>query len=85
MLNRPFLMNLQGVVLFLINVTDCGPGVPAHIAGKIFEPFITDKKKGTGLGLSISKKRIEAHSGKLEYRNNSTADVTFRITLPVRH
>jgi signal transduction histidine kinase len=71
--------------VLLIDVTDCGTGVPAHIAGKIFEPFVTGKKKGTGLGLTISRKIIEAHAGKLEYKNNSAAGVTFRITLPVEH
>jgi signal transduction histidine kinase len=66
-----------------ISVVDKGPGVPADIAEKIFEPFVTGKKKGTGLGLPISKKIIEAHAGKLECRNNPDAGATFKITIPV--
>jgi signal transduction histidine kinase len=66
-----------------IYIVDRGPGVPADIAEKIFEPFETGKKKGTGLGLPIAKKIIEAHAGKLECRNNPDAGVTFRITIPV--
>jgi two-component system sensor histidine kinase FlrB len=68
-----------------IFVVDRGPGVPADINERIFEPFVTDKKKGTGLGLPISKKIVEAHGGKLECKNNPDEGVTFRITLPVGH
>jgi signal transduction histidine kinase len=67
-----------------IDVADRGTGIPDNIAGKIFEPFVTGKKKGTGLGLPISKKIVEAHAGKLEYKNNTNAGITFRVSIPTK-
>ena len=67
---------------FQIDVADTGTGIPEKFAEKVFEPFVTGKKKGTGLGLPISKKIVEAHSGKLEYRNNTDTGTTFRISIP---
>lgn len=66
----------------LIEVLDKGRGVDASLAEKIFEPFVSNKSKGTGLGLSISKKIVEAHSGKLDYRNNSETGTTFWVSIP---
>jgi signal transduction histidine kinase len=66
----------------IVDVSDRGIGISESIKDKIFEPFVTGKKKGTGLGLPISKKIVEAHSGKLEYRNNFDIGATFRISLP---
>lgn len=50
-----------------LRVVDDGPGVPAAIAQRIFEPFFSTKEagEGTGLGLSISRSIAEAHGGKL--------------------
>ena len=69
--------------LLLIEVSDRGSGVDESISGKIFEPFVSAKSKGTGLGLPISKKIVEAHSGKLEYRNNAEKGTTFRVSIPI--
>jgi C4-dicarboxylate-specific signal transduction histidine kinase len=51
----------------IIDVIDSGPGVPAELIDKLFNPFFTTKEvgKGTGLGLSISKKIIEDHKGEI--------------------
>jgi C4-dicarboxylate-specific signal transduction histidine kinase len=50
-----------------IFVSDNGPGVPAHIAERIFEPFYTTKDvgKGTGLGLSLSLRLSQDNGGDL--------------------
>jgi two-component system NtrC family sensor kinase len=56
-----------------ISVTDSGPGIPAEVAKKIFQPFFTTKEvgKGTGLGLSIAHGIVENHRGHLELDANS--------------
>jgi signal transduction histidine kinase len=65
-------------------VRDNGPGVPASIRARLFEPFVTSKPDGVGLGLSICKRLVEAHGGAISHVNNGTdggAVATF--TLPV--
>lgn len=66
-----------------IEVTDSGPGVPAHVLAKLFQPFVTSKEigKGTGLGLSVSQGLAKDHKGDLEYLHNEKW-TTFRLTLP---
>jgi C4-dicarboxylate-specific signal transduction histidine kinase len=66
-----------------VSVTDSGSGISSEDAGKVLEPFFTTKSKGLGVGLSISRSIIEAHGGKLSFRDNSGDGVTFYFTLPV--
>src|SRR3546814_6756306 len=53
-----------------LTVTDTGGGIPAEVADRIFDPFITTKEsgKGTGLGLSIAHAivRSEEHTSELQ-------------------
>jgi len=66
-----------------VEVQDSGPGVPAAVAGRIFEPFFSTKEvgQGTGLGLSIALGIVEAHGGTLVLVN-SDRGACFRLTLP---
>jgi len=67
----------------IIDVQDDGPGIPAAIAGQIFEPFFSTKGvgQGTGLGLSIGLGIAEAHGGSLALAPASIG-ACFRLTLP---
>ena len=47
----------------VIEVHDEGPGIPAEVSDRMFEPFTTTKVGGTGLGLAITHRAIEAHKG----------------------
>jgi signal transduction histidine kinase len=49
-----------------ISVEDNGPGIPAAVRERIFEPFYTTKEHGTGLGLAIAQQIAQAHAGRLE-------------------
>lgn len=67
-----------------IDVEDNGPGVPATVAGRIFEPFYSTKGvgEGTGLGLSIALGIAEAHGGTLSLLGGRAEGACFRLTLP---
>ncbi len=71
----------EGVVLA---VEDSGPGVPAAIRDRIFEPFYTTKAKGsgTGLGLSIALEIARTHGGILRYRDAADGGARFELVLP---
>lgn len=66
----------------IIDVTDCGDGIPIEKREEIFSPFFTTKKEGVGLGLPIVKKVVEAHEGNLRIIDNPRGGLTFRIVLP---
>jgi len=56
-----------------LSVEDNGPGFPANILRRAFEPYITTKPRGTGLGLALVKKIIDEHDGKIEIINREGA------------
>jgi signal transduction histidine kinase len=68
----------------LIRIRDSGPGIPAELQEKVFEPFFSTKEEGTGLGLSISVRVIEQHGGQLTVKSEEGQGTTFVITLPCR-
>lgn len=72
-----------GRVAFL-KYSDNGPGVPASIRDKIFQPFFSTKEEGTGLGLSIASRIIQEHGGFIELTSREGEGATFIITLPYR-
>ena len=66
-----------------IEIQDDGPGVPAALAGRVFEPFFSTKEvgEGTGLGLSIALGIAEAHGGTLTLVPTDKG-ACFRFALP---
>jgi signal transduction histidine kinase len=62
-------------------VSDDGPGVPAHLLDKIFNPFFTTKETGTGLGLAIVHRIVEAHDGTISVRNGSNGGAEFELRI----
>jgi len=66
-----------------IMVSDNGPGIPAGMAQKIFEPFYTTKKsEGTGLGLSISYSIVKSYSGEILVESGEGRGARFIIHFP---
>ncbi len=61
--------------------------MPAEIADRLFEPFVTsDKPAGSGLGLAIVRKVIDDHDGSIELDKESSeraSGATFTIRLPL--
>ncbi len=48
-----------------IDIEDTGPGIPAELAEKVFQPFYTTKATGSGLGLAVVRRILEAHHGQV--------------------
>ncbi|HET6956020.1 MAG TPA: ATP-binding protein [Vicinamibacterales bacterium] len=67
----------------LVEVADDGPGVPANLTDRIFNPFFTTKVTGTGLGLAIVRKIVDAHDGRIDVHSTPDTGTRFRVTLPV--
>jgi signal transduction histidine kinase len=67
----------------LVSVTDCGVGISAGNADRLFNPFFTTKSSGMGMGLSICRSIMEAHGGRLWATANTSNGATFQFTLPV--
>jgi PAS domain S-box-containing protein len=65
-------------------VSDTGPGIPAHVLPRIFEPLFTTKSFGVGLGLPTVRQIVEQHGGTLHVESAADAGTTFTIFLP-RH
>jgi PAS domain S-box-containing protein len=66
----------------LVSVTDCGVGISAENADRLFNPFFTTKSSGMGMGLSICRSIMEAHDGRLWATANVPYGATFQFTLP---
>jgi signal transduction histidine kinase len=67
----------------VIRVIDNGPGVPAEIRDRIFDPFFSTKApgQGTGLGLDIVRRLILRHNGVVEL-HSEPGRTEFCVTLP---
>jgi PAS domain S-box-containing protein len=66
-----------------IQVDDNGPGVPAELLPRLFQPFISNKPGGIGMGLPISQALARALGGTLEYEPAPSGGARFSLTLPV--
>jgi len=71
-----------------IEVSDDGPGIPAALRDKVFEPFFKvddarrENNSGFGLGLSIAKEIIKRHGGGIEMRPAEPAGLRVIMVLP---
>ena len=73
----------------LVRVCDRGPGVPAALRERIFEPFYrlpghAEKSGGVGLGLSLVKQIAERHGGSVRCEAREGGGSCFVFNLPLQ-
>ena len=69
--------------LLVLELQDNGPGFPAKLLDRIFEPYVTTKTSGSGLGLPISRRIIEENGGTMRATNLPKGGAVVIIHLPV--
>lgn len=75
-------VQLAGGAHARVEITDSGPGIPAEILPRVFEPFFTTRPKGTGLGLAVVKRIVEGHRGRVSVVSAPGTATAFVIDLP---
>lgn len=65
-----------------ITLRDTGPGIPAELQERVFEPFFSTKATGTGLGLPLVREIALAHGGQLSLSSGPGEGACFTLALP---
>ena len=66
-----------------IEIADTGPGVPANVLPKVFEPLYSTKGFGVGLGLPTVMDIIAQHGGEVEIQGRADQGTRVILKLPV--
>jgi len=74
----------KGTKVVTIAVQDNGPGIPAEIMDRVFDPFFSTKEtgQGTGLGLAVSARLIEGMAGTIRVDSPKSGGTCFSVYLP---
>ena len=64
-----------------VEVRDRGPGLPAAVKARLYEPFVTGRADGTGLGLAVCQRIVRANGGVLEHLPRDGGGLIARWTL----
>jgi len=66
-----------------LRVRDNGPGIPAAVKARVFDPFYTTRSQGTGLGLSICQSIVREHGGSISIESTVGQGTTVIVDLPL--
>lgn len=67
----------------LIRISDNGPGIPARLRERLFQPFAgSGRPDSTGLGLAIARELAQGHGGDLTLSVTGDAGTVFELRLP---
>ncbi|MGA8052487.1 MAG: ATP-binding protein [Burkholderiales bacterium] len=71
----------------VLEVSDCGPGIPPEEAERLKQPFTRldtarSDAAGSGLGLAIVDRIVRAHGGRLELERRKGGGLTARVVVP---
>ncbi|MDA5095820.1 ATP-binding protein [Aliiroseovarius sp. KMU-50] len=74
--------------MFILRITDNGPGVDEAIKKRIFDPLFTTKDagKGTGVGLAFCQRILLAHKGQIRLESAGLGNgASFVLEVPLAH
>jgi nitrogen fixation/metabolism regulation signal transduction histidine kinase len=76
---RTFAAEAQAV----LEILDQGPGVPAELGNRVFEPYVSTKKRSSGLGLALVRDIATQHQGEVTLDNREAGGARARLSLPL--
>lgn len=67
-----------------LQVSDSGPGIPAEIQDRIFEPFFSTRNdpRAVGLGLAVARRMAADLKGTVALASGGAGETTFVVDLP---
>jgi len=71
-----------GTIRALVEITDTGCGIPAHIMGHLFEAGFSADGNTTGLGLAVCKRLMTQHDGEMRVSSRMNFGSTFQLEFP---
>jgi signal transduction histidine kinase len=75
--------NRNGKAVY-VDVVDSGPGIPASMGSRLFQPFASEgKRDGIGLGLALSRQTVLNHGGDLWLVPDAPKGAHFRMRLTI--
>jgi len=63
----------------IVSVEDDGPGIPAELRPRVFDPFFTRREGGIGLGLTIVQQIVQVHHGEIWVNESRWGGACFNI------
>ena len=80
-------VRIAGATQVQLRVSDRGPGVPADLRERIFEPFYrlpgaSERDGGVGLGLALVRSIAQRHGGSVHCEDRAGGGAEFVVTLP---
>jgi signal transduction histidine kinase len=67
----------------VISIKDNGRGIAPTIAGRIFDPFFTNRENALGLGLTVARQIVSSHCGNISVMESSDRGTCVSVRLPV--
>lgn len=69
--------------MYVVKVSDNGPGMTEQVLKQLGKPFFTTKESGNGIGIPLCKNIIENHGGTFDISSQLGVGTVITFTLPL--